>query len=73
MPVHFVNGSDFVVITINIMDDDLTEGVESFTGMLTVTDPTDPTLNFKTSITVEILDNDGDFITYSDLFQGHKI
>ena len=61
MPVHFVNGNDFVVITMNIMDDNLTEGVESFTGVLTVTDPTDPTQNFDTSITIEILDNDGKF------------
>ena len=72
MPVNFVDGSDFVVITVNIVDDNLTEGVETFGGVLTVTDPADPTLSFNTSITVEILDNDGDFITYSDLFQGHK-
>ena len=61
MPVHFVNGSEFVVITVNIVDDNLTEGVESFTGVLTVTDPADPALSFNTSISVEILDNDGEF------------
>ena len=61
MPVYFVNGSDIVVIMVDIVDDDLTEGVENFTGVLIVSDPANPALNFNTSITVQILDNDGEF------------
>ena len=62
MPVHFVNDSDFVVIMVNIVDDDLTEGVEMFNVVLTVSDPADPTQDFNSSIIIQILDNDGRFI-----------
>ena len=62
MPVHFVNDSDFVVIAVNIVDDDLTEGVEMFSVVLTVSDPADPTQDFNSSIIIQILDNDSTFI-----------
>ena len=61
MPVHFPNGSEYVRIPVNITDDDLTEGVEQFIGVLTITNRTDPTQSFNTSIIIEILDNDSTY------------
>ena len=58
MPIYFLNGSDYIIITVNITDDNLTEGVEQFTGVLTINNQANSTQNFNTSITIEILDND---------------
>ena len=65
MPIHFPNGSEYVRITVNITDDDLTEGAEQFTGVLTINNPTNTTQSFNTSIIIEILDNDS---TYNGVY-----
>ena len=61
MQIHFPNGSEYVRISVNITDDDLTEGVEQFIGLLSVSNQADPTLSFNTSVIVEILDNDSTY------------
>ena len=47
---------DFTTIAINIIDDDLAEGVETFYGQLNVRSSTQ---NFSVRITIEILDDEG--------------
>ena len=49
---------DFTTIAINIIDDDLAEGVETFYGLLNVRSSTQ---NFSVRITIEILDDEGQF------------
>ena len=61
MPIDFVNGIDFVRVTINIADDNLAEGTERFLGELTVTYIANQTQGFNASITIDILDDDGMF------------
>ena len=53
--MHFLEGSNSAIVEIVIFDDDLAEGVETFSGELVVTGPTQ---NFSTEIIIEIIDDE---------------
>ena len=58
MPIYFPEGSipGSISIIVNIVNDDLVEGLEIFYGKLVVSSPT---LNYTEVITIEILDDEG--------------
>ena len=62
--MQFLEGSDSAIVEIVIFDDDLAEGVETFTGELVVTGHTQ---NFSTEIIVEIIDDERMLIIASSL------
>lgn len=53
--VQFEEGRDSATVDIMIIDDSLAEGVETFSGKLVVSGPTQ---NFSTMIMIEILDDE---------------
>ena len=67
MPIYFLNESNLICVTINISDDNLTEGLEQFLGELTVTYISNQTQSFNTSIIIDILDDDGVFTSMTSL------
>ena len=53
--VQFEEGQHSMIVDISIINDNLAEGVETFSGKLVVTDPNQ---NFSTAIKIEIIDDE---------------